>query len=161
VVFEAEGEEADVMRRPPRDSRERLFGARTLGLSLAQGVAVLAIVTAVFAIALARGSGEQEARALAFTTLIVANIGLIMANRSWSQTILARFRTPNRAFWWVAGGAAAFLGAALYVPVLREVFRFSRLSAADVLLCLVMGLASIVWFELLKVVNRRRLRTRA
>jgi P-type Ca2+ transporter type 2C len=161
VVFEAEAEEADVMQRPPRDSRERLFGARTLGLSLAQGVAVLAMVAGVFAIALARGSGEQEARALAFTTLIVANIGLIMANRSWSQTIVARFTTPNRALWWVAGGAAAFLAAALYVPVLRRVFHFSQLSVLDVLMCLAVGLGSILWFELLKVVNRRRVRARA
>jgi Ca2+-transporting ATPase len=161
VVFEAEGEEADVMQRPPRDSRERLFGALTLGLSLTQGMAVLAVVALVFGIALARGSGEAEARALAFTTLIVANIGLILANRSWSQTIVSRIGSPNRAFWWVAGGAAGFLAAALYVPVLREVFHFARLSAADVLLCLFAGGVSTVWFELLKVVNRRRVRGRA
>jgi len=160
VVFEAEGEEADVMRRPPRDSRERLFGARTLGLSLTQGVAVLAMVALMFGVALARGSGEDEARALAFTTLIVANIGLILANRSWSQTIWSRFRYRNRALWWVAGGAAAFLAAALYVPALREVFRFARLSAVDVALCLVVGLTSILWFELLKVINRKRIRAR-
>jgi Ca2+-transporting ATPase len=161
VVFEAESEEVDVMRRPPRDSRERLFGVRTLGLSLAQGVAVLATVALVFAIALAGGYGEREARALAFTTLIVANIGLILANRSWSQTMFSRLGSSNRALWWVAGGAAVFLGAALYVPALRSVFRFSRLSAADILLCLFAGAVSIVWFELLKIVNRRRVRARA
>jgi Ca2+-transporting ATPase len=158
IVFEAEGEEADVMRRPPRDARERLFGARTLGLSLAQGLAVLGMVALVFAVAMTRGYGEEEARALSFTTLIVANIGLILANRSWSQTIVSRLGSPNRALWWVAGGAAAFLACALYVPVLREVFRFSLLSAADVLLCVGVGLASILWFELVKVLNRRRTR---
>ncbi len=160
VVFEAEGEEVDVMRRPPRNSRERLFGALTLGLSLAQGVAVLAMVALVFGVALAGGYGEEEARALAFTTLIVANIGLILANRSWSQTIWSRFGYANRALWWVAGGAAVFLAAALYVPALRAIFRFSRLSAVDLLVCVVVGLASILWFELLKVFNRRRVRAR-
>jgi Ca2+-transporting ATPase len=83
---------------------------------------------------------------------------LILANRSWSQTIVSRLGSPNRALWWVAGGAAAFLACALYVPVLREVFRFSLLSAADVLLCVGVGLASILWFELVKVLNRRRTR---
>jgi len=160
VVFEAEGEEADVMRRRPRDPRERLFGAMTLGLSLTQGVAVLAMVALMYGGALARGSGEDEARALAFTTLIVANIGLILANRSWSQTIWTRLQYSNRALWWVAGGAAAFLAAALFLPVLRRVFHFSQLSALEVLLCLVVGLGSILWFELLKVVNRRRVRAR-
>jgi Ca2+-transporting ATPase len=156
VVFEAEAEEADVMRRPPRKPGERLFGARTLLVSLAQGLAVLAMVMLVFSVALERGYGEQEARALSFTTLIVANLGLIFANRSWSQTILSRLGSRNRALWWVTGGAAAFLACALYVPALREVFRFSLLSAWDVLLCVGVGLASIGWFELLKVAGRRR-----
>src|SRR5262249_20580987 len=63
VVFEAEPEEADVMRRPPRDPHASLFGRRTLGLSLLQGASVLAIVVAVFAVALYRGQGELDARA--------------------------------------------------------------------------------------------------
>jgi Ca2+-transporting ATPase len=154
VVFEAEVEETDVMTRPPRKPGERLFGARTLGLSLAQGLAVLGMVMLVFSVALERGYGEQEARALSFTTLIVANLGLIFANRSWSQTIVSRLGSPNWALWWVTGGAAAFLACALYVPALRRVFHFSVLSAWDVLLCVGVGLASIVWFELLKVAGR-------
>jgi P-type Ca2+ transporter type 2C len=156
IVFEAEGEEADVMERPPRDPRERLFSLQTVGVSLAQGLVVLATVAGMFAVAQVRGFPEQEARALSFTTLIVANIGLILANRSWSQTILSRIGSPNRALWWVAGGAAAFLGCALYVPALRRVFHFSLLGAAEVMWCLAVGLASILWFEGLKVLNRRR-----
>jgi Ca2+-transporting ATPase len=155
VVFEAEGEEADVMRRPPRRPEERLFGARTLGVSLAQGLAVLGMVTLVFAMALRLGDGEQEARALSFTTLIVANLGLIFVNRSWSQTIVSRLRSPNWALWCVTGGAAAFLGCALYIPALRHVFRFSVLSMWDVLLCVGVGAASVIWFELLKVAGPR------
>jgi P-type Ca2+ transporter type 2C len=156
VVFEAEPEEADIMRRPPRDPRERLFGVQTLTLSLLQGLVVLASVAGVFAWAQLGDHGETEARALSFTTLIVANIGLILANRSWSETILTRLASPNRALWYVAGGAGAFLACALYVPVLREVFRFALLSADDVLVCVAVGAASILWFEPLKVWNARR-----
>ncbi len=150
VVFEAEAEEADVMRRPPRRRDDRLFGARTLGVSLVQGLAVLVMVMIVFATSLRWGYGEQEARALSFTTLIVANLGLIFANRSWSQTIVSRLATPNRALWGVTGGAAVFLGCALYVPALRGIFKFSVLSVWDVLMCVGFGAASILWFELLK-----------
>ena len=158
VVFEAEGEEADVMRRPPRKPGDRLFGARTLGVSLLQGLVVLASVMLVFSVALERGYGEQEARALSFTTLIVANLGLIFANRSWSQTIVSRLGSPNRALWLVTGGAAAFLVCVLYVPALREVFRFSVLSAWDILLCVGVGAASILWFDLLKIAGPRWMR---
>jgi P-type Ca2+ transporter type 2C len=156
IVFEAESEEADVMERPPRDPRERLFGLRVVGVSLLQGLVVLAAVAGMFAVAQVRGYGEEEARALSFTTLMVANIGLIFANRSWSQTIASRMGSPNRALWWVAGGAAAFLACALYVPVLREVFRFSLLSGGDLAWCFAVGGASILWFDLLKLVSRRQ-----
>ena len=159
VVFEAEEEEADVMRRPPRRREDRLFGTRTLVVSLAQGLAVLMMVMIVFGMALRWGYGEQEERALSFTTLIVANLGLIFANRSWSQTILSRLGSRNWALWCVTGGAAVFLGCALYIPALRGVFKFSVLSVWDVLMCVGFGAASTVWFELLKVFTRTRARS--
>ena len=154
VVFEAEVEEADVMSRPPRPPSERLFGARTLLASLAQGLAVFLVVAAVFALALRWGYGDEEARALSFTTLIVANLGLIFANRSWSETIFSRLRSPNWALWWVAGGAVGFLAVVLQVPTLRHVFRFSALNGWDVAVCAIAGAASTTWFELVKVAFR-------
>jgi Ca2+-transporting ATPase len=160
VVFEAEGAEADVMRRPPRNPAERLFGWKTLSVSLAQGLTVLAGVLVFYAAALFLGYGDPEARALSFSTLIVANLGLIFVNRSWTETALARFRIPNKALWWVTGGAAAFLACTLYIPVLRRVFRFAYLSPLDVALCVVVGFGSLLWFELRKVRGRGRAATK-
>jgi len=155
VVFEAESEEANVMKRPPRSPTEPLFSRRTLAVSLLQGVSVLLIVLAVFSISLYRGQGELEARALTFTTLIIANLGLIMTNRSWSRTILRTLHSPNKALWWVLGGAAIFLGLVLYVPFLRNLFRFSTLHLIDLSICLAAGLVSIMWFEALKIFSGR------
>lgn len=156
VVFEAEPEEDDVMRRPPRNPREPLFGRRTVLLSLLQGAVVLALVLAVYGLALRRGQNPDEARALTFTTLIVANLALILTNRSWSRTILGTLHTHNRALWAVLGGAAAMLVLVLAVPFLRGLFKFGVLHATDILLCLGVGVFSILWFELLKAVTHRR-----
>jgi Ca2+-transporting ATPase len=156
VVFEAEPEEADVMRRPPRDPKKPLFSRRSLALSFLQGFVVLAIVLAVYAISLFRGLGEEEARALTYTTLIVANLGLILTNRSRSRTILETLRTPNRALWWVMGGALVFLTAVLYIPFLRELFGFAYLHFIDIAICFMAGITSILWFEGLKMINGRR-----
>ncbi|HEX9975028.1 MAG TPA: cation-translocating P-type ATPase, partial [bacterium] len=153
VVFEAEPEEADVMKRPPRNPKEPLFSRRTVIMSLMQGLSVLFIILAVFSIALYRGQGELEARALTFTTLIIANLGLILTNRSWSRTILATLRSPNTAVWWVVGGAILFLGLVLYIPFARNMFKFSTLHAIDLLICLAAGVVSILWFESFKVFN--------
>ncbi len=151
LIFEAEREEANVMKRPPRDPQEPLFGRWMILLSLLQGLGILVVILAVFLIALHLGQGEEEARALTFTALIIANLSLILTNRSWSQTILASLRTPNKALWWIIAGAVAFLGAVLYVPGLRNLFQFGRLHWDDLLICLIAGMLSIAWFEILKI----------
>jgi Ca2+-transporting ATPase len=156
IVFEAEPEEKDVMNRPPRKPQEPLFGRRTIVLSLLQGMMVLAIVLCVFSIAMVQGKGEIEARALTFTTLIVANLGLILTNRSWSRTILAMLRSPNGALRWVLGGTLVLLGMVLYIPFLREVFHFDILHPKDLLICLFAGVFSILWFEGLKILGNRK-----
>ena len=156
TIFEAEREEANVMNRPPRNPHEPLFGRKALAMSVLQGASVLAIVFAIFAFSLYRGMSENEARALSFTTLIVANLGLILTNRSWTRTIVSTLRTPNTALWWVLGGATIFLMLVLYVPFLRDLFQFAPLDLIDLLACFVAGILGIAWFELLKVINEWR-----
>jgi Ca2+-transporting ATPase len=155
IAFEAEPEEADVMRRPPRKPNEPLFGSLLWSMSLLQGVGVLVVLVALYGVSLYRGQGEPEARALAFTTLIVANIGLILINRSWSLTVMGTIRSPNPALWWVVGGAIIFLALVLKVPVLRELFRFAELHWDDIGACLVAAAVSITWFELFKLISLR------
>ncbi|MEG4319462.1 MULTISPECIES: cation-translocating P-type ATPase [unclassified Microcoleus] len=131
IVLEAEPAEATVMQRPPRNPKEPLFGKKTLSLAVLQGCGILAIVLAIFAIALYRRQGEFEARALTFTTLILANLGLILSEGSTSRLGLKILKSPNPALWWVLGGGLLFLGLVLYVPFLRHLFSFSLLRAID------------------------------
>ena len=160
VVFEATPEEADVMTRPPRNPDGPLFGGRIVGLSLMQGVIVLLITLAVYGVALYHGKGEWEARALTFTTLVIANLGLIFTNRSWSRTIPETLRSPNPALWWVVGGAVVFLGLVLYLPFLRDRFDFGSLAPIDLAIGLTAGASSILWFEGLKLFNGWRKRVK-
>jgi len=156
IVYEVEPAEADAMNRPPRDPKEPLFSKRVLLLSTLQGLGVLAMLLAVFGVCLGRGQGELEARTLAFTTLIIANLGLMMTNRSWTSTIGKILRAPNTALWWVTGGAVIFLGLVLNIPFLREIFRFSLIHPVDVVICVSAGILSVVWFELFKLLSRKR-----
>jgi Ca2+-transporting ATPase len=110
----------------------------------------------VFTVALRRGQGAEDARALAFTTLIVSNLALILANRSWTRTIIQSLRTRNAALFWVLGGAAGFLALLLSVPTFRELFGFSKLHLDDLALCLGAGLLSIAWFEGFKLLRARK-----
>jgi Ca2+-transporting ATPase len=61
------------------------------------------------------------------------------------------FREPNRALWWVVGSAIVAMTLLLNVPFLRELFHFAPLHLVDILLSITAGIASILWFELLKL----------
>jgi Ca2+-transporting ATPase len=150
IAFEAEPEETNVMCRPPRDPAERMFTRPRVLLSLLQGLTVTASVLLVYFFALRWGHDETDSRALAFSTLIVGNLALIFTNRSWTKTMWEMFSTPNRALWWVTGSALLVLTAILYVPFLRDLFRFSLLHPNDVLVACSAGLAGVIWFEALK-----------
>jgi P-type Ca2+ transporter type 2C len=155
VVFEAEPEEKDVMKRPPKKIDAPLFDRRAILLSVLQGFVVLLVVLAIYRIAPTLGESEAQARALAFTTLVLANLGLVYTNRSWSRTIPEMLKTPNSALVWVSAAALFFLGLALYVPFLASIFRFGPLHLPDLAICLAASAVSILWFEVLKIINRR------
>jgi Ca2+-transporting ATPase len=154
TVYEAQPEEGDVMRRPPRSLGSRLFGRRALATSLVQGLSVLAVVAFIFLFALRAGKGEEEARTLTFATLVIANLALIAANLSWSSGPAGALSSENRALWLVGAGAVASLLAVLYVPALREAFHFSVLHPDDLAAVVLAGLASVAWFWLLDVRTR-------
>jgi Ca2+-transporting ATPase len=152
-VFEQEPEEARIMERPPRAADARVLSRDVWRIGLSQGITILLAILAVFAGALARGLVPDEARALTFTTLIFANIALILVNRSWDLTLWDKQRRPNRALGWVLAGALLLLLAVLYVPWLRALFHFAPLHAGDLAVCVAAGGASVLWFDFLK---RRR-----
>jgi P-type Ca2+ transporter type 2C len=157
IVFEAEPEEADVMRRPPRLSSARLFDYKVLRHGLLQGALLLVVVLSIFGFTLYRGMGANEARALTFTTLVLASIGLIFTNRSWSKSALATLQSANPALWWVTSGALAILTLVLFLPVLNNLFSFSKLHADYVLLCGLIGIMTFVLFEIFKRFRTLRL----
>ncbi len=156
VVFEAEPESADIMQHPPRNPNAPGLSWRLFLISAAQGLSVLVIVFTIFAIDFNLYHNPAEARALAFTTLVVANLALIFANRSWTRTIFATLRMPNPTLWWMVGGAVTVLALSLFVPFLRTLFQFAPLHVQDLLLTVAAGVASILWFEALKVIRRLR-----
>lgn len=154
VVFEAEEEENNVMSRPPRNPNEPLFGRSLWTTAFLQGSVVTAVVLILYAVALHRGQPADDARAITFTALIVANLGLIFTNRSWSRGSWRKRLFHNSSLWWVTLGSVGFLALVLLIPGLRTLFHFSKLHGGDIALCLLAGTASVVWFEGLKWMRR-------
>jgi len=156
IIFEAEKEEANVMNRPPRKFDEPFFGGGKILFSCLQGVGILAVTVAVYFVSLYQAYDIKEVRAMAFTTLIVSNIAVILTNRSWTDNIFKIIATPNKAVLWVVGGAVFFLTLILNIPFFLDLFQFDKLSLINIVICIVAGLTTIIWFEIYKLVKLRK-----
>jgi Ca2+-transporting ATPase len=155
IVFEAENDEPGIMNRPPRPVDQPLFTRRVLTVSLIQGAAVLGAAFAVYYTSLSSGYAETDIRALTFATLVIGNLGLIVVNRSWTQSALAGLlKDRNPALGWVIGAALLFLSLLLLVPFARELFQFAPVHGIDVLWVLIAGVSSVLWFEFYKFVRK-------
>jgi Ca2+-transporting ATPase len=117
---------------------------------------VLAVVLGVYAVSLFWRIPAAEARSLTFLTLVIANVALIFTNRSWTRTLVKNLSEPNPALWWVTGGSAVLLALLIFVSPIRNAFRFAALNWQQLIVCLVLGVSSVLWFELMKMWRLRR-----
>jgi Ca2+-transporting ATPase len=143
------------MQRAPRDAQAPLFAGMTLALALLQGVGVLLVVMTANAWS-ATWLTEPGARAFTFTTLVLGNLALIFSNRSRKASLWASLRVPNRTLWIVTGVTLGLLALVLYQPWLARLFFFSPLSVPDVLTAATLGLSSVIWFEVVKLLDKQK-----
>ncbi len=158
IAFEAEGEEADVMQRPPRDPAAPLFSTGLILWSVLQGLLILLAVSGFFALLLHQQKLPAEAaRALAFVALVSCNVALILANRSLHGGLLAGWLRPNPVLWRVLAATAGLLAAALWIPALRDIFRFALPSPTWLAAAVGLGGLVLLALEGLKRLSSGRL----
>jgi Ca2+-transporting ATPase len=97
-----------------------------------------------FWIGLQKHGGTADARTLAFSGLLLGNLGLIIAHRAHASGLWRSFRVPNPAFWAVLVGALAVLTLILALPALRRVFQFSPLHLDDLAISAGLTLALVL-----------------
>ncbi|MEO3691740.1 cation-translocating P-type ATPase [Roseateles paludis] len=144
IVFEAEALEPGAMHQPPRPPQARLFDAALVQLGLAQGVGLLATVLAGYLLGVQQGGSDDAGRTVAFAVLVLGNLGLIQANRSWAARGAAP-RAVNAAFRWIVLGTGVLLALALGVGQVAALFKFSAASAALLALIAALAVASWAW----------------
>jgi magnesium-transporting ATPase (P-type) len=153
----------DVMRRPPRRPTERMIDGDMWRGILFVGL-VMAIVTLV-ALDVRLGGGYlggsgtiDEARTMAFTTLVIAQLFNCLNARSDRDSAFSRLFT-NRWLWGAIALSLLLQVAVVELPVLNKAFSTTPLGLGDWGICV--GLASLVlWAEELRKLVARRSRSR-
>jgi P-type Ca2+ transporter type 2C len=158
LVFEAENEEDDIMKRPPRDPGAALFSRPLIAWSLVQGFLAFVLVAGIFLLGMRWEMPEDEIRALTFFSLVLTIVGLIFVNRTFSESLLIALLRPNRSLVIVVAVVAAALGGTLLWPLASGLFQFGPLHLDDLAVTLASGIAVLVCLELLKYFWRERLK---
>lgn len=160
LVFEAEREEADLMRRKPRHPEEPLFSIPMVVWSIFQGGLALALVAAIFVGASHAGMAEMEVRALTFFALIGAILVLIVVNRSFDTSLSHALMRGNVALRYVLAAVVAISVIILALPSIRALLKFGPLHGADLAVAIGASALLLLLLEGGKLLEKRLSRMR-
>lgn len=157
IVLERQPAEEDVMDRVPRDPKKKMLTAGLLGKSILQGVFIFAASFGAYYVTLAGDpSNAQAARAMGLAVIILANLFLVQVNSSDHDSTLksARRLAKDQVMWAVNLGTLALLAVILYSPI--SVFlKLAPLGFAQLMTALGLAAASVLWYEIVKLIRRR------
>ena len=154
IAFEAEPAEANIMRRPPRPIGGHLFGGATLLFGVIGGLLVFVVTLAVYLTVGKIGDVPEHARAVAFSTLIFGNTGLILVFRSKTEPVWAFLRRPNQTLVWIGLILLCVSGVVLYLPALAGVFHFLPPHSTDLVASAAVAAISLSGFEIFKAFRK-------
>jgi Ca2+-transporting ATPase len=117
-----------------------------------QGLAIAAGALLLYYYFMNKGAGLEQTRTIVFTTLLLSNVFLTFADRSFSKTVYHTSRYKNNLAPVVLIVSVIFLLALLLIPDVRQLFQLTALSARNFWLCLSVSFVSVMWFELYKLI---------
>ena len=147
VVFEAEPLEDEAMRARPRHPNQRLFDSAVLTRGLWQGTGLLLVLLGTYAGVRFATDSDGTARAVTFMVLVLSNLGLIHANRSWGRATWHGPSASNRHLAWITLGTVALLACVLSIPAVSRLFAFIRPTLPMLLAGAGVAVVSMVWFQ--------------
>lgn len=157
IVLERQPAERDIMERAPRNPNEPLLTAKVLAKSIVQGLVVFAASFLTYQTVLA-GITENAAlaRAMGLSVIILANLFLVQVNSSDHDSFLqsAALLAKDKVMWMVNLATILMLLVILYTP-LSSVLKLASPSAGQFITVLLIAIASVYWYELVKLVQRR------
>ncbi len=162
IVLERQPAETDIMNRHPRNPKEKLLTGQLLFKSILQGLFVFAASFGTYFVTLTNHPDlSSVARAMGLAIIMVANLFLVQVNSSDHDFAYhsAKRLLGDRVMWAVNLGTLVLLALILYTP-LSVYLKLAPLSGEQLLIVFVLGAASVLWYELVKLVKKLRSGTR-
>ncbi len=150
IIYENEPMEKNTMIKKPRPFTTSFFKFKELATSIVQGLVISFGALFVYQYAVAQEYDEYVTRTMVFIVLIVANIFLTLVNRSFYFSILTTLKYKNNLVPLIIGITMVIAALLLVVPSFTAFFNFKTLTLSQLLVCILIGSVSVLWYELVK-----------
>ena len=154
IIFENEPIEKNLMINPPQSFTHNFFNYQELLGSTIQGLIIAIGALFMYQYALMDSADEDTTRTMVFTTLVIANIFLTLVNRSFFYSIVTTLKYKNNLLSIMLSLTIGLLALMLFFIPARQFFEFAPLSSYHLFICIVVGIASVIWYELVKLARR-------
>jgi Ca2+-transporting ATPase len=161
IAFEYEQEEKGIMKRPPRSPVELFFGGRKIVMGVLKGLLLFMMVVAVYFHSIHEGHRDGELRAIAFSSLIIGNVFLILTNLSKTRSLFAVISEKNFPAMMILASALIMLLLIISVPSLQQLFSFEFpgykhfISAFTGAISILLVLETVKFFTAGRIAKRR------
>jgi Ca2+-transporting ATPase len=155
IIYENEPMESNLMLQKPRLFTNTFFNLKEIMISIVQGLVITLGLLFVYLFCVQENDSESVTRTVVFLTLIASNIFLTLANRSFYYSIFTTIRYQNNLVFLIITLTILMTSLLLFVPVFRHFFMFDKVSVRQVGMSILVGFASVMWIEILKLIKRK------
>ncbi|MGJ5640794.1 cation-translocating P-type ATPase [Formosa sp. S-31] len=156
IAFENEPLEPHVMTQKPRPLSTTFFNKKELTTSILQGLAITSGTLLAYQTAVHYQCNEAQTRTIVFTVLITANIFLTLVNRSFYHSVVTTLGYKNKLIGLIIAITIGITALLLFIPPFTAFFKFETLTATQIAFSIAIGFISVIWFEGVKYVKRKK-----
>jgi Ca2+-transporting ATPase len=154
LALTQEPSEPDIMKRPPRDPKEQIFG-RGLGIDVLWIGALMGAVSLGVGLWAFNFNHEFAWQTMVFTTLTIAQMGNALASRSESQTLLEAGVFRNKMMLGAVLLTFVLQLGVVYLPFLQDIFSTQSLTMLELGISFGASLLVMLVIDTVKVIRRK------
>lgn len=160
IVLERQPAEDDLMQRRPRNPQEKILNSKILIKSIIQGIVMFTASFITYITVLSNNETNAPlARAMGIAVIMLGNLFLVQVNSSNKDFVVkSMFKLiKDKVMWAVNVATIVGLAVILYSP-LNAFLKLAPLSPMQLLIVIGVSAISVFWYEVIKAINRLKLK---
>ena len=143
------------MENHPRPPQEPLLTRNLTIKVVLQGIIMFLAAFMPFHYMIDLGISSEYARSFSLITFIVANVTLVLVNRSNTELLYHLIKEKGSKVRLIVNSMALIMVFAIvYIPILNGFFRTEKIGIYPLIIAIVLGFISTGWWEIVKITRK-------